>query len=144
MPDGAVRQVDRDYAKAGDRVGFADGFPFLLVSQASVEDLGERLGREVPVNRFRPNLVVEGCASFEEDGWGGLRIGEVGFRVAKSCSRCSIVMTDQDSGERDREVLATLSDYRRSGKDILFGRNLIHDSAGTLRVGTPVEAFRTP
>lgn len=142
MPDSEVRQVDRDYAKAGDRVGFADGFPLLLISQASVNDLGERLGREVPVNRFRPNLVVEGCGPFEEDGWHGLRIGEVGFRVAKPCSRCSIVMTDQGSGRRDREVLATLAAYRRSGKNILFGQNLLHDSPGTLGLGDAVKTFR--
>ena len=66
MPDDQVRQVDREYAEAGDRVGFADGFPFLLVSRASLEDLGDRLGRRVPVNRFRPNLVVEGCDAFAE------------------------------------------------------------------------------
>lgn len=139
MPDNTVRQVDEEYAEPGDRVGFADGFPFLLVSQASLQDLSGRLKRNVPVNRFRPNIVVEGCAPFEEDTWRGLRIGEIEFRVAKPCSRCSIVMTDQATGERDREVLATLAGYRRSGKNIFFGQNLAHDSAGTLRVGDAVE-----
>ena len=141
MPDEEVRRVDQDYAKAGDQVGFADGFPFLLVSRASLEDLAERLEGEVPVNRFRPNLVIEGCDPFEEDGWQALRIGGVDFRVAKPCSRCSIVMTDQTTGERDREVLATLASYRRSGKQIFFGQNLAHDSAGILRVGDTVEVY---
>ncbi|MGF1470234.1 MAG: MOSC domain-containing protein [Rubrobacteraceae bacterium] len=139
MPDDTVRPVDPEYAQAGDQVGFADGFPFLVVSQASVDDLGGRLGRTVPVNRFRPNLVVDGCDPFDEDTWPGLRVGGVDFRVVKPCSRCSIVMTDQASGERDREVLSTLARYRREGNKVFFGQNLAHDSAGTLRVGDPVE-----
>lgn len=142
MPDDAVRPVDQQYAQVGDLVGFADSFPFLLVSQASLDDLGERLERNVPVNRFRPNLVVEGCSPFEEDEWSRLRVGEVGFRVAKPCSRCSIVMTEQETGERDREVLATLAKYRRVGKNIFFGQNLAHDATGTLRVGDAVEVTR--
>ncbi len=141
MPNDEVRQVDQEYAQTGDRVGFSDGFPFLLVSQASLDDLGRRLGRDVPVDRFRPNLVVEGCEPFEEDEWRTLRIGEVDFRVLKPCSRCSIVMTDQASGNRDREVLATLAGYRRSGKKILFGQNLAHDSIGTLRADDAIEVF---
>ena len=139
MPDGVVRRVDQEYAQSGDQVGFADGFSFLLVSQASLDDLGERLQRAVPVNRFRPNLVVEGCGPFEEDGWRGLHIGGVNFRVVKPCSRCSIVMTEQETGGRDREVLATLAKYRQAGKKIFFGQNLAHDATGTLRVGDAVE-----
>ena len=141
LPDDEVRPVDQEYARAGDQVGFADSFPFLLVSQASLDDLGERLGRAVPVNRFRPNLVLEGCGPFEEDEWSRLRIGEISFRIAKPCSRCSIVMTDQTSGNRDREVLATLAKYRKAGKDIFFGQNLAHDATGSLRVGDTVEVF---
>ncbi|CAN5553067.1 MOSC domain-containing protein [soil metagenome] len=139
MPEDEIRQVDQEYAGAGDHVGFADGFPFLMVSQASLDDLGKRLDREVPVNRFRPNLVVEGCNAFDEDDWQALSIGGIDFRVAKPCSRCSIVMTDQSSGNRDREVLATLATYRQTEKKILFGQNLTHDSVGTLRVGDAVE-----
>ena len=141
MPDEEVRQVDQDYAVAGDQVGFADGFPLLMISQASLEDLGGRLGRDVPVNRFRPNFVVEGSDAFVEDEWRGLRIGGVEFRVIKPCSRCSIVMTDQETGRRKREVLAALAKYRQSGKKIFFGQNLAHDSAGTLHVGDAIEVL---
>lgn len=142
MPDDEVRQVDLEYAQRGDQVGFADGFPFLLVSQASLDDLGERLDRRIPVDRFRPNLVVEGCEAFAEDDWQRLRVGDIGFRAVKPCSRCSIVMTDQSTGERDREVLATLASYRQVGKKIFFGQNLAHDTTGTLRVGDAVEVTR--
>lgn len=139
MPDDEVRQVDQEYADSGDRVGFADGFPFLLVSKASLDDLDKRLDRAVPVDRFRPNLVVEGCSAFDEDDWRALKVGGIDFRVLRPCSRCSIVMTDQSSGNRDREVLATLATYRQTGKKIFFGQNLAHDSTGTLRVGDIVE-----
>lgn len=142
MPEDEVRRVDQDYAQSGDQVGFADAFPFLLVSQASLKDLSGRLKRSVPVNRFRPNLVVEGCEAFAEDDWQKLQVGGIDFRVAKPCSRCSIVMTDQETAERDREVLATLAGYRKSGKNILFGQNLAHDATGTLRVGDAVEVIR--
>lgn len=142
MPDREVRRTDQEYAESGDRVGFADAFPFLLVSQASLDDLSGRLDRNVPVNRFRPNLVAEGCEAFAEDGWRMLRVGGVDFRVVKPCSRCSIVMTDQASGERDREVLATLAGYRKSGKNIFFGQNLAHDATGSLRVGDAVVVRR--
>ena len=142
MPDYEIRRVDQEYAERWDQVGFADGFPLLLISQASVDDLGERLDRRIPVDRFRPNLVVEGCGPFEEDEWQRLRIGATEFRVVKPCSRCSIVMTDQATGERDREVLATLAGYRQSGRKIFFGQNLAHDSTGILRVGDTLEAHR--
>ena len=141
MPDDEVRQVDLEYAEAGDRVGFADGFPFLLVSRASLEDLVGRLERDVPVNRFRPNIVVEGGDAFAEDGWRCIRVAGIDFRFVKPCSRCSIVMTDQGTSQRDREVLATLAGYRQTGKKILFGQNLAHDSTGMLRVGDAVEVW---
>lgn len=145
MPDDAVRPVDPRYAGPDDRVGFADGFPFLLVSEASLEDLGARLGRPVPVDRFRPNLVVSGAGAFAEDGWRRVRVGAdgVAFRVAKPCSRCSIVMTDQATGRRDPDVLRTLAGYRMAGGKVLFGQNLVHDGGtnGTLRVGDAVEVY---
>lgn len=142
MPEDEVRQVDQEYAEVGDQVGFADGFPFLLVSRASVDELSIRLGRDVPVNCFRPNLVVQGCGPFDEDGWRRLHIGGVNFRVVKPCSRCSIVMTNQETGQRDREVLATLAKYRKVGNKIFFGQNLAHDSIGMLRVGDAVEVIQ--
>lgn len=142
MPDEEARQVDQEYANVGDQVGFADGFPLLMISRASLEDLGGRLGRDVPVNRFRPNIVVEGSDAFAEDDWSTLRIGRTDFRVVKPCSRCSIVMTDQSSGKRDKEILSTLGGYRQDGKKIFFGQNLAHDSTGTLRIGDTVEVTR--
>ena len=139
MPDSTVRQVDLGYAEEGDRVGFADGFPFLLISQASLEELNGRLDEPVPMDRFRPNIVVEGCAAHAEDDWLHVTMGEVGFRVVKPCARCVITTTDQVTGARGREPLRTLATYRRFGREVLFGQNLIHDGTGTVRVGDPVE-----
>jgi uncharacterized protein YcbX len=135
MPDSTVRQVDRSFAESGDRVGFADGFPFLLVSQASLDELNRRLEDPLPMDRFRPNIVVEGCAPHAEDGWRRMTAGPVSFRVVKPCVRCVITTTDQETGERGREPLRTLAAYRRVGREVLFGQNLIHDGSGTIRLG---------
>jgi uncharacterized protein len=138
-PEDDVRPVDSLYAADGDQVSFADGFPFLLISEASLEDLNGRLQVPLPMNRFRPNLVVRDCGAYAEDGWGEVRIGDATFRVAEPCPRCAITTTDQESGERGKEPLRTLAAYRKSGDGVMFGRNLIHSSLGTVRVGDPVE-----
>ena len=141
FPEGAVRAVDPDFAEPGDRVAFADGFPFLLISQASLDDLNARLEQPVPMLRFRPNLVVEGCEAFAEDGWRRIRIGTVVFRVAKPCSRCIIPTIDPETAQRGPEPLRTLMSYRRRGNKVYFGQNLIHDGVGELAAGMPVEVL---
>lgn len=139
-----VRLVDSLYAEDGDQVGFADGFSFLLISEASLDDLNGRLEEPVPMNRFRPNLVVRGCEPYAEDRWSLILIGTVPFRVAEPCPRCAITTVDQKTGARGKEPLRTLATYRRSGEEVLFGRNLIHASLGTVRVGDPVEVTPRP
>lgn len=125
------------------KVGFADAFPFLLVSEASLEDLNGRLARPVPMNRFRPNIVVRGVGPFAEDGWARIEIAGITFRVAKPCARCVITTTDQKTGVRapDAEPLRTLATYRRRGKDLLFGQNLLHEGRGMIKVGDIVRVF---
>ena len=139
-PEDEVRSVDSAYAADEDQVGFADAFPFLLISDASLEDLNGRLEEPVPMNRFRPNLVVSGCEPYAEDGWASVRIGTVPFRVAEPCARCAVTTVNQGTGARGKEPLRTLATYRKAGGEVYFGRNLIHDSPGTIRVGDPVEA----
>ena len=139
MPDTTRRAVDPEYAAADDQVGFADGFPFLLISQASLDDLNARLDRPLPMLRFRPNLVIGGCAPYAEDDWRRIRIGALEFRVAKPCSRCVIPTIDYATGERGREPLQTLMTYRRRDNKIYFGQNLIHEGTGRLERGMPVE-----
>ncbi len=140
-PDDDVRLVDSMYAKGGDQVGFADACPFLLISEASLDDLNRRLASPLPMNRFRPNFVVEGCDPYAEDGWGRLRIGDVSFRVAEGCPRCAVTTIDQKTGARGKEPLRTLATYRKIDGEVFFGRNLIHDALGTVCLGDPVEAM---
>ncbi|KAF1009313.1 MAG: putative protein YcbX [Pseudomonas fluorescens] len=140
VPVERARTTEAGYGRDDDKVGFADGFPLLLIGQASLDDLSERIGRPMEMLRFRPNLVIEGSDAFAEDGWKRVRIGEVEFRVVKSCSRCILTTIDPASGERspDREPLATLKTYRELNGDVMFGQNLVNDSAGRLEVGMPV------
>jgi len=141
LTDDLTRNVNRDYGRAGDQVSFADGFPLLLISEASLTDLNSRLRQPVEMRRFRPNLVVDGDLPYAEDGWRRIRVGEVEFEGVKNCSRCVFTTIDPDSGEKspDLEPLRTLSTYRRRPEGgVYFGQNLIPRSAGVIRVGDPV------
>ena len=141
FPDDTLRPVDPSYAAAGDRTAFSDGFPLLLISEASLADLNARLVQPLPMRRFRPNLVVGGTAPYAEDHWRRIRIGETTLRVVKPCSRCVITTIDPETAERGKEPLATLVQYRRRDNKVFFGQNLIHDGTGTLRLGDPVEVI---
>ncbi len=141
QPEDGIRQVDPRYAASGDRVAFADGFPFLLIARASVEDLNSRLDHPVPADRFRANIVIDGCEPYAEDGWATLEINHVDFRVAKPCSRCVVITTDQLDGSRSAEPLKTLASYRRVGDKVLFGQNLVHLGQGRIRAGDPVRVI---
>jgi MOSC domain-containing protein len=135
MAEDAVRPADPVFAPIGSRVSFADGFPFLLLSEESLADLNRRLAEPLPMNRFRPNLVVAGGEPYDEDRWGKLEIGGIRFRVVKPCGRCVVTTTDQTTGERGREPLRTLATYRRRDGEVMFGQNVVHEGNGRLRVG---------
>lgn len=134
-----ARPLGATSAQPGDHVSFADRFPFLLISQASLDALNRRLSLPVPMDRFRPNIVVDGCEPHDEDGWDLLRINEVSFRVAKPCARCIVTTVDQATSERGREPLRTLSTYRSADGQVLFGQNLVHGGRGVICVDDPVE-----
>jgi uncharacterized protein YcbX len=138
LADQDARPISTSAAQPGDRVAFADGYPFLLISQGSLDGLNRRLSLPVSMDRFRPNIVVDGCPPHAEDNWHHVRIGEVDFRFVKPCSRCVITTTDQETGERGSEPLRTLATYREEDGEILFGQNLIHVGHGTIRVGDRV------
>ncbi len=122
------------------RVGFADGFPLLIASEESLADLNGRLTEPVPMDRFRPNIVVAGCdRPFEEDEWHTFTIAGIPFRGMKRCTRCPITMTDQRTGDRaKKEPLATLAKYRRFGKGACFGVNVNHLGIGQLKLGDTI------
>lgn len=139
LPKESVRLIDPDYAGPEDRVTLADGFPFLVISETSLEDLNSRLAEPLPMNRFRPNIVVAGTGPYAEDGWGRVRIGDLEFRAVKACARCAITTVNQRTAKRGKEPLKTLATYRNSPTGVLFGQNLIHEGSGTVEVGDVVE-----
>ena len=143
LDDPTRRAVDPDYGADGDTVSFADGYPLLLTTTESLDQLNDWLTdaghQPVPMNRFRPNVVVSGYQPWAEARWRRIRIGSVSFRVAKPCGRCVVTTTDQTTGERGRQPLRMLAARRRFGKTMVFGQNLIPDSPGIIRVGDPVE-----
>jgi MOSC domain-containing protein len=143
LDDPTRRTTDPLFSGPDDRVSFADGFPLLVTATASLDRLGEWIGRPLPMTRFRPNLVVETEVPFVEDTWLGrrLRIGDVVLRVVKPCGRCIVTTTDQETGEREREPLRTLARYRNFDQRLVFGVNLVPDSVGELAIGDEVSVL---
>jgi uncharacterized protein YcbX len=135
MPDSTKRKVDPRYAVNKESVSFADGMPYLLIGQKSLDELNSKLDDAVPMNRFRPNIVFSGGDAFSEDTWGKIQIGEVDFQVVKPCARCVMVTVDQTTGDKAAEPLKTLAEFRKEGNKILFGQNMVALSNGIIKVG---------
>ncbi len=136
MTDDSHRAVDPRYGAATQGVSFADGYPFLMLSEESIADLNRRLPSAVPASRFRANILIAGGEAYIEDSIGAFSIRGVQFVGAKPCARCQVITIDQQSGEvMGKEPLATLATYRRDGNKVLFGMNLLHTGTGFLRVG---------
>jgi uncharacterized protein YcbX len=142
MPPEVRRPVDPTYARSGDHVSFADGFPVLLATEASLAELGARIeaggGARVPMSRFRANLVVTGGEPFDEERHARVRIGQVVFRMPKRCARCQVTTVDQDTGEvPSKEPLRTLALTRRDGANVFFGQNLVPEELAEQQAGRP-------
>jgi uncharacterized protein YcbX len=140
MPESEQRGVDPDYAQSEDTVSFADGFPYLIANEASLQDLNQRLDIPVTMDRFRANLIFKGAEAWAEDKWKGFRIGAVALRSLKPCARCVLITVDPLTGEKSPEPLSTLSQFRKRGHKVLFGINACWDthSANEIKVGDPV------
>jgi len=134
MPDSSFRQVDREYYSADKRVGFADGFPFLLTNRASLKDLNIRLQEPVSMGRFRSNIIFSGNHAYQEDTWLKIKIGDIPFDVVKPCSRC-VMTTINQFGEKGKEPLKTLASYRKNEYGVCFGQNMVHKALGRISVG---------
>jgi uncharacterized protein YcbX len=140
IADGYIRKVNQKYAiNADDHTAFADGYPILLASEESLGDLNARLDTPVPMNRFRPNLVVKGCEAFAEDVWGRIRIGENEMAVIKPCARCLVTTIDKETLAKSKEPLKTLASYRKQKGGAMFGQNVIPLNEGRIRLGMNVE-----
>jgi len=140
MPESTIREANPVYAPPGSRVSFVDAYPFLMISQESLDDLNHRLPSPLPMNRFRPNLVIAGGEAFVEDRIPAFSVGELSFRVVKPCDRCVITTVDQATGQASGpEPVRTLATYRRWEGRVLFGQNVVHRGRGTLRRGCPLD-----
>ncbi len=142
IADGYRRLVNEQYViNADDHTGFADGYPILLTSEEGLQDLNSRLETPVPMNRFRPNLVVKGCGPFDEDSWNRIRIEDVELAVVKPCARCVVTTIDKETLERSKEPLKTLGRYRKQKLGATFGQNIIPLNEGMIRLGMTVEVL---
>lgn len=125
FPEENERAVDNRYAHNNENVSLADGYPFLIIGEASLQDLNNRLEKPVPMNRFRPNFVFSGGQPFEEDNWKEFLIGDNRFLGVKPCSRCVLITVNQDTAEKGDEPLRTLATYRKQNNKTYFGQNLL-------------------
>ena len=139
MPDSSHRKLDPRYAVKEESVSFADGMPYVIIGQSSLDELNGRLADPVGMDRFRPNLVFSGGEAFTEDQLKQLQIGEVEFQVVKPCARCVMITVDQEKGTKGKEPLATLATYRSQGSKVYFGQNAVALTQGIVRVGDPIQ-----
>ncbi|MDA0315584.1 MAG: MOSC domain-containing protein [Bacteroidetes bacterium] len=135
MPESTERKMDPRYAVQGESVSFADGMPYVIIGQSSLDELNGRLANPVGMDRFRPNLVFSGGDAFAEDQFTRLKVGEVAFQVVKPCGRCVLITVNQQTAEQGKEPLATLATYRTVNNKVYFGQNAIALGTGTVRVG---------
>ncbi len=138
QPENIIRAVDSRYANTTDKVYFSDGFPFLIISEASLNALNEAIGLKLTMARFRPNLVIANCEAYTEDTWRKIRVGEIDFRLPKPCARCSVPTINPISAEITQEPLTTLSRLRKWQGKVYFGQNALHDVQGILKLGDEI------
>lgn len=144
MNDNYSRLVDPRFATQGESVGFADGFPLLVTTQASLDDFNSKLiesgaGFEVSMDRFRPNIVITGNPAWSEDTWKGISVNGIELSLVKPCSRCIMPSVNPQTGEKQMEVNQALLKYRRRNKQTYFGQNALYNSLGIISVGDSVE-----
>jgi len=143
MADDSLRKVDERYAINKDDVtSFSDAYPILIIGEESLNDLNSRLEHPLPINRFRPNIVVSGTEPYEEDIMAEFKINGVRFFGVKLCARCAIPTIDQDTIAKSKEPTKTLASYRTSGNNVYFGQNLLYEGAGTINRGDEIEIIK--
>lgn len=140
VADGFKRKLNPNYAVSpDDHTGFADGYPILIISEESLQDLNSKLESPLPMNRFRPNLVVRGCEPFAEDSWKRIRVGGLEMALVKPCPRCVVTTIDKETLAKSKEPLKTLGSYRTQEGGAMFGMNVIPLKTGSVQLGMNVE-----
>jgi uncharacterized protein YcbX len=140
MPDDSRREVNPKYA-ADKITSLSDAYPFMMLGQSSLDDLNSRLTDQLPINRFRPNMVFTGGEPFDEDTMGHIKINGIDFYGVKLCARCPIPTIDQDTIAKSKEPTKTLLTYRRRNNDVYFGQNFVHEGDGVISVGDSIEVL---
>jgi uncharacterized protein YcbX len=143
MPDSTTRYTESAYAPADRITSFSDAYPFLLIGQASLDDLNNRLNSQLPINRFRPNIVFTGGAPYQEDLMNSFTINNIAFNGVKLCARCIMITIDQEDAVIEKEPTKTLASYRAKNNKIYFGQNLVHSGSGTISVGDELTVLST-
>jgi uncharacterized protein YcbX len=138
FPEDNPRRLDPDHVMKNKNVSLADAYPFLLIGQASLDDLNGRLHEPLPMNRFRPNFVFAGGEPFEEDQWKEFVIGSSRFTTVRGCARCNLTTVDQQTAHRGVEPLLTLSGYRKTDNKVFFGQNVIALEHGVVNQGDEI------
>lgn len=139
MPDNVRREVDKFYAHENEITSFSDGYPFLIIGQASLDHLNTLLEYPLPIQRFRPNIVFTGGIPHEEDIMNHFKINDIDFYGVKLCARCVMTTVNPETGVKGKEPLRTLASYRLTGNKILFGQNLLHKGSGVVSTGDIIQ-----
>ncbi len=141
MAEDSSRAIDPRYAKAGEEVSFADGYPYLIATTGSLVAIEQERGAALDMRRFRPNIVVDHPEAFSEDNWKAITIGNQPFRLPKPCARCVVITIDPDTTVKDPEVFATLANLHSKNRKVLFGMNACWEGimGGKIRVGDMVK-----
>ena len=143
MDDETKVIVNDKYNINNSLTSFSDGFPILMISEASLNDLNSKATETLPMNRFRPNLVINGANAFEEDGMKEFMINGITFYGAKPSARCVITTINQSTLLKGKEPLKTLATYRSLNNKIYFGENVIAGSIGKINVGDTLSIIKT-
>lgn len=134
FPPDRQRWVNEKYSPEPRQVGFADGYPVLVVTQASLDDLSLRVGQNMNALRFRPNIVISGTEAYADDSWRRVRIDQRVLEFRKPCERCSVTTIDPETRDAAKEPLQGLSRYRRQGGQVIFGQNCTVSGGGPIQL----------
>ena len=143
MPDDSHRPTDSRYTDDGQVTSFSDGYPFMMIGQASLEELNGRMVQPLGIDRFRPNIVFTGGEAFEEDLIDEFTINNIRFKGVKLCARCVMTTIDQTTGTKGKDPLKTLTSYRLKNNKIYFGQNVVHSGTGVINVGDELNVLST-
>lgn len=143
MPEHSHRLVTPPHRNNNEINSFSDSYPFLMIGEKSLEDLNSRMENNLPMNRFRPNIVFSGGEPYIEDKLAWFKINEVNFYGIKLSARCNLTTINQENATAGKEPIKTLATYRKMNNKIYFGQNLVHEGQGTISVGDAVEVLET-